>query len=137
MNTDDTAEFVAGYAHAMLWANTTNAGDSPGRDYDSPVDPAWWQTPADGWEVRAFDYPSQVRIWRECEEFIACNLPDLAGLDARQCGHDFALTRNRHGTGFWDRGLGDVGDRLTDAAHAYGESTASFTDDQPVTLDSL
>ena len=46
-----------------------------------------------------------------------------------QIGHDFWLTRNHHGTGFWDRGLGDVGDRLTDFAHAYGESYLFVGDD--------
>lgn len=41
--------------------------------------------------------------------------------DDGQLGHDFALTRNRHGAGFWDRGRGDIGDILTDRAHPYGE----------------
>lgn len=36
-------------------------------------------------------------------------------------GHDFWLTRNGHGAGFWGRGCGDIGDQLTDAAAAYGE----------------
>ena len=44
------------------------------------------------------------------------------GLDAERCGHDFWLTRNRHGAGFWDRGLGELGRQLTDAAHPYGEA---------------
>lgn len=35
-------------------------------------------------------------------------------------GHDFWLTRNGHGAGFWDRGLGDVGGRLTQASKPYG-----------------
>ena len=30
-----------------------------------------------------------------------------------QFGHDLALTRNGHGAGFWDRGLGEAGDTLT------------------------
>ncbi len=30
--------------------------------------------------------------------------------------HDLWLTENGHGAGFWDRGLGDLGQRLTDAA---------------------
>lgn len=37
-----------------------------------------------------------------------------------QSGHDFFLTRNGHGAGFWDRGLGEVGDTLTKAAKVYG-----------------
>lgn len=47
--------------------------------------------------------------------------------DGATTGHDFYLTRNRHGAGFWDRYSGDspearAGDRLTSAAHVYGES---------------
>ena len=30
-----------------------------------------------------------------------------------QAGHDFWLTRNGHGAGFWDRGLGETGEALT------------------------
>lgn len=33
--------------------------------------------------------------------------------DWKQLGHDFWLTRNRHGVGFWDRGNGAFGDQLT------------------------
>lgn len=42
--------------------------------------------------------------------------PDWTG----QFGHDLALTRNHHGAGFWDRGLGDAGDVLTDWAKSLG-----------------
>lgn len=41
---------------------------------------------------------------------------------ASQAGHDFWLTRNRHGAGFWDRGLGDLGRDLTEASHLPSES---------------
>lgn len=34
-----------------------------------------------------------------------------------QLGHDYILTAGHHGVGFWDRGLGDLGDRLTETAH--------------------
>ena len=37
-----------------------------------------------------------------------------------QAGHDFYLTRNGHGAGFWDRGTGAAGDELSDAARPYG-----------------
>jgi hypothetical protein len=35
-------------------------------------------------------------------------------LDEEQLGYDLWLTRNRHGAGFWDRGLGEIGDKLTE-----------------------
>lgn len=46
---------------------------------------------------------------------------------AQRAGHDFWLTRNGHGAGFWDRGLEtpdgeDVGQKLTDLAHSFGEA---------------
>lgn len=48
-----------------------------------------------------------------------------------QHGHDFWLTRNGHGAGFWDRGYGDDGDTLTAAAEAdeFGEEYIVVDDD--------
>ena len=36
-----------------------------------------------------------------------------------QIGHDFWLNRNGHGVGFWDRGLGEIGTKLSEAAEVY------------------
>ena len=43
--------------------------------------------------------------------------------------HDFWLTGNRHGAGFWDRGYGADGDTLTEAAHGYGDVDLYVGDD--------
>lgn len=61
----------------------------------------------------------EIRESRDWEEF-----PDPA-----QIAHDFWLTRNRHGAGFWDRGLGELGDLLTKAAHDWGSSDLYIGDD--------
>lgn len=71
-------------------------------------------------------------------EFVSDNLSDLLayvrgcydgereGYDHSQgypesyAGHDLWLTRSGHGAGYWDRGLGELGDRLTEAAKSYG-----------------
>lgn len=53
--------------------------------------------------------------------------------DAELAGHDFWLTRNHHGAGFWDRQL-DNGEELADAAHAYGECCAYVGDDGKIYL---
>lgn len=45
---------------------------------------------------------------------------DEVAYDGVRAGHDFWLTRNGHGAGFWDRDLGEVGDELTKAAHTFG-----------------
>ncbi len=49
--------------------------------------------------------------------------------DATQAAHDFILTRNHHGAGFWDRGYGDAGDELTSFAHTFGSVDAYVGDD--------
>ena len=65
----------------------------------------------------------------DCRDFFDANRADLrvahlSGLSWSRLGHDFYLTRNRHGAGFWDeksRGAeADAAlDRLTSAAHVY------------------
>lgn len=49
-----------------------------------------------------------------------------------QAGHDFWLTRNGHGAGFWDRGLGDIGRKLADKAHECGSFDLYIGDDGKV-----
>jgi len=75
-----------------------------------------------------FDEESRARIRAELGDFISANNEDLEGLDYSQIGHDFILTRNHHGAGFWDRGLGERGERLTESAHDFGGITAFVLD---------
>ncbi len=44
-------------------------------------------------------------------------------------GHDFLLSRDGHGAGFWDRGLGALGERLHALAKPFGESGLYVGDD--------
>jgi hypothetical protein len=44
-------------------------------------------------------------------------------------GHDFWLTRNGHGAGFWDRGYRfGIGEALSDIARSYGSSDMYYAD---------
>ncbi len=123
---DYLVPFVQGYALAILWVNTRftdDIGDTP-HIYS-------WQDSGAQWALDAFTPQSRASILEDCEDFVRGNFGDLRAIidsePAEQAGHDFAFTRNRHGTGFWDRGLGDIGDRLTANAHPYGESNASLS----------
>lgn len=51
---------------------------------------------------------------------------------ASNLGHDLWLTRNGHGTGFWDRGLGVLGAALTEVAEAMGPVDLYVGDDGKV-----
>lgn len=46
-----------------------------------------------------------------------------------QAGHDFALTRNGHGAGFWDGDWPVYGDLLTKASESFGEIDPYAGDD--------
>jgi len=67
-------------------------------------------------------------IFEDCKDFQESNKVylDQTGIHSplyseEDAGHDFWLTRNGHGAGFWDRGLGTIGQELTKNSHAYGE----------------
>ena len=59
----------------------------------------------------------------------------LNDIEPSQIGHDLWLTRNGHGAGFWDRGLGDVGDKLSDIARNMGEKSLYRGDDGKIHID--
>lgn len=53
--------------------------------------------------------------------------------DPARAGHDFYLTRNRHGAGFWDGDWKD-GEKLTEAAHTWGSQFLMVARDGSVSL---
>jgi hypothetical protein len=54
--------------------------------------------------------------------------------DETRAGADFWFTRNGHGVGFWDRDLGDIGDKLGDMARPYGSTGLYRGDDDQIYL---
>lgn len=105
--------FFNAYVECALWSSTDNADDSGG----SPLD--------ENYDADDVAPETLAEMRRDCDDFVEGNATDLAasGLDDDHQGHDFWLTRNRHGTGFWDRGIGAIGNRLSEAAHVYGSVT--------------
>ena len=54
---------------------------------------------------------------------------DKVAYDAERAGNDFWYTRNGHGVGFWDRGLGVVGTCLTKLAKTFTSQDVYLGDD--------
>lgn len=117
----NSSVFVAGYIEAMLWA-------------ESGIDPS-------GEERESLEGYDLSEGWlhtvkEDCQKFLTLhgdkiNLA-IAGTDDydhTQAGRDFWLTRQGHGVGFWDRGLGLVGDDLSAAARSFGEKHVFIDDD--------
>jgi len=53
-------------------------------------------------------------------------------MDYEQLGHDFWLTRNSHGDGFWDRDLGELGDQLTELSKGFTQVEVYVSDDNEI-----
>ena len=96
-----------------LYFTDTGEGEQPGADADlSP-------------ETR-LDLEADCRsFWRR----FGCYVGPGSGTP-RRAGHDFWLTRNEHGAGFWDGDWRDpYGDILTKGATCYGRFETYLGDD--------
>lgn len=113
--------FVRGYMVAALWSS-----------HGPEEEPFACENLDDIFGVEDIAPATAEEMRSDCEDFAKANATDLAaycerirtdpsqGTPEDYAGHDFWLTRNRHGAGFWDRGLGDLGERLSAAARVYG-----------------
>lgn len=119
---DEIETVLEGAVACLLW--TTPHADESGSDSLGYLE--------DTHDITDIDGQSLDSLREELRGFIALNHDNLSGLTDSQIGHDFILTRNGHGAGFWDRGLGDRGDRLSDAAKVYGSIDAYIGDDGKV-----
>lgn len=101
MSNEFIDEMVKAYAQCALWTSMDGS-----LSYLDAV-----------YTVRDISEATMKEFRGDCESFAASN--DLTGWTPEQAGHDFWLTRNGHGAGFWDRGKGEQGRSLADAARAY------------------
>jgi hypothetical protein len=123
-----TDHFLIAYIDAALWSSTDNSTLQGG-------------DPLDANYTMADLAPETLETMRaDCARFARENAADIAeGTAGRdftvdeRAGHDFWLTRNRHGAGFWDGDWPEaVGARLTAAAHAFGEVNLYVGDDDKI-----
>jgi hypothetical protein len=116
--------FFAGYVECALWSETDESDPETG---GAPLDENY------GEEDIAPEALAEMR--KDCDNFCDENAgmlkeaADAHGRPADHLGHDFMLSRNGHGTGFWDRGLGHIGDDLHKAAKVYGTQGLYVGDD--------
>jgi hypothetical protein len=115
------AEMVEQYVETLIWTGSDYSrmiGDNP-----TPMD--------ENFGVEDVSSEALQEIEDDCHGFvtIAWDMDGADGLSAEDMGHNFALTRNRHGAGFWDKGLGELGAELTEWAHTFGEQDLYVGDD--------
>lgn len=114
--------FTDAYIEAALWSSNDESNDAGGEPLDrnyGPEDIA----PA-----------TLAKMEKDCASFYENWYPfwkDESGYDDAHAGHDFWLTRNGHGAGFWDRGIAK-GKRLTLECKPYGSFDLYVGDDGKV-----
>jgi hypothetical protein len=70
-----------------------------------------------------------ARIKRDCEKFQKL-AGDIITYNESQAGHDFWLTRNHHGAGFWDGDWGKPSENiLMEICNQFNENTCYLGDD--------
>lgn len=107
-------EFLEAYIAAAIWTDTPDTGEDK-----------------EPWTEENLAPETLAKMKADCAHFIKQNGPDLNG-ESEQAGHDFWLTRNHHGAGFWDREESvyrGKGDALTEACKQWGETSLYLGDD--------
>lgn len=104
----------------LLWSET----DEDGRQFDDSG-PTHYRNGSEvplPVPIEDFDAEGLAEFCRDCESFwsevIEAGLSHLG--DTEFFADDFVLTRNGHGSGFWDRGLGEDGETLSRMSKTYG-----------------
>ena len=118
-------DFTLAYIEAALWSSNDDSTPQGGEPLDANY----------GFDDIAPDTLEEMAA--DCKRFQEENAADIAaGPDApdysrhERAGHDFWLTRNGHGCGFWDGDWPEeIGERLTEASKKYGEYNLYVGDD--------
>lgn len=110
------------------------------RMYDGYIDAiTFTECTPDNPEFEDVDYSDSMlgMCKHNCTVFYNANKALLreSGQSPEQCGHDFWLTRNGHGAGFWDRGLGDIGEMLTTACKVWQPVHVFLSDNFPAVIE--
>lgn len=123
----DTDEFVRAYLECALWTDSISEDDDRSIQEEYTPDQLLAESRAQAEEdCRLFIAANTdllnkaVALYSMSERGQQWSVSDLAG-------HDFWLTRNHHGTGFWDRGLGPIGEDLTKSAQQHPERSVLVT----------
>lgn len=109
--------FTIAYIEAALWSSNDESDEQGGEPLDA------------NYGVDDIAPKTLARILNDCEAFQQDHADDI-GSGLERAGHDFWLTRNGHGAGFWDGDWEDeIGQRLTEASDVYGSVDLYVGDD--------
>lgn len=117
LNRTELARIVKSQLDSLLWSSADGAGENLDEFYTG--DDATSELRAHLWDELSPLMEGTMSI--ELHDALTAYKERFGEDTPSQFGHDLALTRNGHGAGFWDRGLGVAGDVLTAWAESLGE----------------
>lgn len=106
-------EMLTAYIEAALWSSLD--------DNEKPLD--------ENYDLEDISKSCLAKMREDVADFLQ-ECRDLIGDDFAQAGHDFWLTRNGHGAGFWDGDWPEEdGKKLTSVSKGYGSFDLYVGDD--------
>jgi len=115
-----TQIFIDGFLDCALWAELDDNEQALEVNYD----------------LSDFDQDKLTQLKKECVEFFNDNIELLnrtpETYNYGHAGHDFWLTRNGHGAGFWDGDADPVGGELTEKCKKYKSVELYIGDDNKI-----
>lgn len=116
-DTDGFDTFLEGYVECLLFTGMTYAEDG---------ELEMGELETLGYTLEDFPEYARTEIETDCRDFFDANYADFDG-NFSQAGHDFCLTRNGHGAGFWDGDWPEPeASRLTENSKAYGSQNVLY-----------
>lgn len=151
-DTENSKYFIKSYIQAALWTEQDDLNNPP-EDEDDTEGEEWKEKPEKKqWEKKEYTIKDLApetleKMTKDCIDFYNKynELYHSAGWSDDKAAFDFWLTRNRHGSGFFDREMEDldqelnykmsratfegIKESLIEAAHSYGEFHLYVGDD--------
>lgn len=121
------SEFVHHYLVAALWSSHDYRNDEDSSEYDPEHS---GENMDDSYSPEDASPQTLAEAWKDVVSFV--NECTRQGIDLSlyggnhqwsnlaQHGHDLWLTRCGHGIGFWDRGYGEAGQKMSKIARLMG-----------------
>lgn len=108
-------KFTKSYLECALWSSTDNSTEEGGEPLDN------------NYSIEDFDDVTMSKMIEDCRQFQQSHSSDFAShcksnfSPEENAGHNFWLTRNGHGAGFWDGDYPeDIGEKLTETSKKFG-----------------
>ena len=126
MKTIDIDKMAHGYINGALWVECSHVGEFE--------DDSFQDCGFDAGDLTAEAYYMVVDL---CKDYLAKvgNLVDHADMEDSDVGYNLYLTIAGHGAGFWDRGLGKIGEDLSDLCDGLPALRFFVTDENKIEVE--